>query len=49
MEGQVHVSTPHAVLVLIEENDVLTRVQGIDEEVGTSRRRNFPSRGGGGY
>tara|TARA_B100001113_G_C20981426_1_gene566241 strand:+ start:61 stop:933 length:873 start_codon:yes stop_codon:yes gene_type:complete len=49
MEGQVHVSTPHAVLVLIEENDVLIKVQGIDEEVGTSRRRNFPSRGGGGY
>ena len=53
MEGKVHVSTPHKVLVLIEEGDVLTKVVKIDGEVGTSRRmnipRNIPSRGGGGY
>ena len=49
MEGQVHVNTPHNVLVLIEEGDILTKVQKASEEVGTSRRTNFPSRGGGGY
>tara|TARA_R110002012_G_scaffold86468_1_gene214818 strand:- start:1291 stop:2148 length:858 start_codon:yes stop_codon:yes gene_type:complete len=46
MEGKVHVNSPHDVLVLIKEGEVLQKKRiGIDEEVGTSRRRNV-SRGG---
>ena len=45
MEGKVHVNTPHAVLVLVKEGEKLVKIQRIDGEVGTSRRRNIP-RGG---
>ena len=53
MEGKNHISSPHDVLVLIKEGEVLTKKRiGIDEEVGTSRRTNIPqvniSSGGGG-
>ena len=50
-----HIRSPHDVLVLIKEGEVLTKKRiGIDEEVGTSRRTNIPqvnisSGGGGGY
>ena len=55
MEGKNHIRSPHDVLVLIKEGEVLTKKRiGIDEEVGTSRRTNIPqvnisSGGGGGY
>jgi len=43
MEGRVHVDTPHSILVLIEEGDILTKIKISEEgEVGTSRRRNIP-------
>ena len=43
MEGRVHVDTPHNILVLIEEGDILTKQKVSTEgEVGTSRRRNIP-------
>lgn len=51
MEGRYHKSTFHNTLILIEENDVVLKAKiGVDEEVGTSRRINFPSINmGGGY
>ena len=43
MEGRVHVDTPHNILVLIEEGDILTKQKVSTEgEVVTSRRRNIP-------
>ena len=51
MEGRNHRETPHNTLILIEEGDVVLQARiGYDEEVGTSRRTNFPrstNRGGG--
>jgi len=50
MEGKKHMNSPHDILVLIKDGEVLTKKRvGIDEEVGTSRRTNIPSRGSGGY
>ena len=50
MEGKKHMNTPHDILVLIKDGEVLTKKRiGVDEEVGTSRRTNIPSRGSGGY
>ena len=50
MEGKKHINSPHSILVLIEDGEVLTKKRiGVDEEVGTSRRTNTPSRGSGGY
>ena len=50
MEGKKHIDSPHSTLVLIEDGEVLTKKRiGVNEEVGTSRRTNTPSRGSGGY
>tara|TARA_Y100000592_G_C5428930_1_gene297271 strand:+ start:305 stop:1204 length:900 start_codon:yes stop_codon:yes gene_type:complete len=61
MEGKVHINAPHDILVLIKEGEKLSKKRiEVDDEVGTSRRmnvpsrrisppRNVPSRGGGGY
>ena len=50
MEGKKHMNSPHEILVLIKDNEVLTKKRiGVSEEVGTSRRINIPSRGSGGY
>jgi len=50
MEGKKHMNSPHDILVLIKDGEVLTKKRvGMDEEVGTSRRTNIPSRGSGGY
>ena len=50
MEGKKHMNSPHYTLVLIEDGEVLTKKRiSVNEEVGTSRRTNIPSRGSGGY
>ncbi len=43
MEGKVHIDTPHNILTLIKEGEVLTKkFISMEGEVGTSRRRNIP-------
>ena len=43
MEGKVHIDTPHSILTLIKEGEVLTKkFVSMEGEVGTSRRRNIP-------
>tara|TARA_Y100000389_G_scaffold136289_1_gene133846 strand:+ start:3553 stop:4425 length:873 start_codon:yes stop_codon:yes gene_type:complete len=50
MEGKKHMNSPHDILVLIKDGEVLTKKRiSVNEEVGTSRRTNIPSRGSGGY
>lgn len=43
MEGKQHIDQPHSVLTLIQEGDFLSnKITQVNEEVGTSRRRNIP-------
>lgn len=50
MEGKKHMNSPHDILVLIKDGEVLTKKRiSVDEEVGTSKRTNIPSGGSGGY